>query len=63
MCYYLAVWGEGTLYETVRVLAIFEGTPATPNRANITLELPRKNQFTAIALNAIIERIRQGYLP
>ena len=39
------------------------GMPVTPNRANVTLELPRKNQFTANALNTIIERIRQGDLP
>jgi hypothetical protein len=35
----------------------------TENTANVTIEIPRSNQFTPLLLQAVIERISSGGLP
>jgi hypothetical protein len=39
------------------------GMPDTKNTTNVTIEIPRSNQFTPDALQAIIQRISFGDLP
>jgi hypothetical protein len=39
------------------------GMPETENATNVTIEIPRSNQFTVEALQAIIQRISFGDLP
>jgi len=39
------------------------GMPNTENTTNVTIELPRTNQFTPDALQGIIQRISFGSLP
>ena len=39
------------------------GKPATSNTKNITIQIPRQNQFTVLALQAMMQRLAQGELP
>jgi hypothetical protein len=39
------------------------GQPETQNIANVTVSLPRSNQFTVQALKSMIQRISEGSLP
>ena len=39
------------------------GIPETPNTTTVTISLPRSNQFTATALESIMQRIGQGVEP
>ena len=39
------------------------GQPERLNTANVTVELPRSNQFTVEALKSIMQRLSQGGLP
>jgi hypothetical protein len=39
------------------------GMPETPNTTTVTISLPRSNQFTATALQSIMQRIGQGVEP
>lgn len=39
------------------------GQPETQNIANVTVSLPRSNQFTVEALKSMIQRISEGSLP
>ncbi|HEV7866767.1 MAG TPA: DUF4365 domain-containing protein [Chthoniobacteraceae bacterium] len=39
------------------------GQPPTPNTANVTVHLPRMNQFTVAGLQGIMQRIGAGQLP
>jgi hypothetical protein len=39
------------------------GMPDTENTTNVTIEVPRSNQFTPLSLQAIIQRISFGDLP
>lgn len=39
------------------------GMPDTENTTNVTIEIPRSNQFTPLSLQAIIQRISFGDLP
>ncbi|MEG4224609.1 DUF4365 domain-containing protein [Microcoleus sp. N9_B2] len=39
------------------------GMPETQNTSRVTVELPRNNQFTAEALQSIMQRISQGDIP
>lgn len=39
------------------------GQPERQNTTNITVELPRSNQFTVEALKSIMQRLSQGGLP
>ncbi|MBE9120363.1 DUF4365 domain-containing protein [Tychonema sp. LEGE 07199] len=39
------------------------GLPERLNTANVTVELPRSNQFTVEALKSIVQRLSQGGLP
>lgn len=39
------------------------GKPATTNTKNIKISIPRQNQFTVQALQAIMQRLSQGQLP
>ncbi len=39
------------------------GKPATSNTKNIKIQIPRQNQFTVLALQAMMQRLAQGELP
>jgi hypothetical protein len=39
------------------------GMPDTTNTTNVTIEIPRSNQFTPDALQTIMQRISFGELP
>jgi hypothetical protein len=42
---------------------LLRGKPATSNTKNIKIQIPRQNQFTVLALQAMMQRLAQGELP